>query len=82
METEFDDPADDERLRAAVESAPAHSLVDRLQDAASAESRSCRSLPDTLNLLRAAERLASWAAAQRVRLVAEVHSRTARGNHS
>lgn len=76
-ETEFDDPADDGRFRAAVEEAQVSGLVDRLEHAATAEARSCRTLPDTLNELRAAERLASWAAAQRIRLVAEVHSRTA-----
>jgi hypothetical protein len=81
-ETEFDDPSDDGRFRAAVEEAPVSGLVDRLEHAATAEARSCRTLPDTLNELRAAERLASWAAAQRVRLVAEVHSRAAWGNHS
>lgn len=81
-ETEFDDPADEERFRAAVESASVYSLVDKLEHAAAPEARSWRTLPDTLNALRAAERLASWAAAQRIRLVAEVHSRSAWGNHS
>jgi hypothetical protein len=56
--------------RALVEEASPFGLVARLQDAPmiAAPSR----LDDTLDLLRAAERLASWAAAQRARLVARV----------
>ncbi|WP_323961233.1 DUF222 domain-containing protein [Arthrobacter sp. JZ12] len=80
-EDELEDPAE-QRMRSAVEHASVYSLVSRLQGARSQESRSSRRLPDTLNLLRAAERLAAWAAAQRTRLVAEVYGLGNAANHS
>lgn len=80
-EDEIEDPAE-QRMRSAVEDASAYSLVSRLQDAQNPELRSSRRLPDTLNLLLAAERLAAWAAAQRTRLVAEVYSLGNAANHS
>ncbi|WP_434992748.1 DUF222 domain-containing protein [Arthrobacter sp. Ld5] len=70
---EFDDDGVDEHARARVEDASPYGLVGRLESAGSG-AVDPSSLPATLDLLRAADRLASWAAAQRARLVARVHT--------
>ncbi len=77
----FDDAAIDEHARAAVEAASPYGLLGQLQDAGSGLAES-PSLAVTLDLLRAADRLASWAAAQRARLVARVHTFSNPDHHS
>ncbi|MFJ6279402.1 HNH endonuclease signature motif containing protein [Arthrobacter subterraneus] len=70
---EFDDGrGPDERDRAAMDSASAYELVARLQDVPSPESRQSRTITDALNLLRAVDRLSSWAASRQAFLLAEV----------
>ncbi|MHA7210628.1 HNH endonuclease signature motif containing protein [Arthrobacter sp. MDT1-65] len=78
-EEEFDDAGVDEHARARVENASPYGLVARLQDTPTIAAPS--SLSDTLDLLRATDRLASWAAAQRARLVAQVHTFSDREHH-
>jgi hypothetical protein len=70
----------DGRGRALVDEASPYGLVARLQDGplVAAPSR----LDETLDLLRAAERLASWAAARRARLVVRVHTFSDRGHQT
>ncbi|WP_299166882.1 HNH endonuclease signature motif containing protein [uncultured Arthrobacter sp.] len=70
---EFDDPEAAERARAAWAAVTAADLARRLQDVPSTESY--RILPDTLELLRAADRLASWVASRQALLIAEVFHR-------
>ncbi|SDI71776.1 protein of unknown function [Arthrobacter subterraneus] len=69
---EFDDDGHDERVRAARESASAFELISLLQDVPTPESRRSRTITDALNLLRAVDRLSSWAAARQAFLIAEV----------
>ncbi|GAA2173069.1 HNH endonuclease signature motif containing protein [Arthrobacter parietis] len=69
---EFDDGESEARSRAAVDSASAYQLVGRLQNIRSSESRRSRTIADSLDLLRAAQRLASWAAARQAVLIADV----------
>ena len=71
----------DEHARARVEIASPSGLVARLQDATYGPSGSA-GLAVTLDLLRAADRLASWAAAQWTRLVAQVHTFSDREHHT
>lgn len=78
---DFGDAGVDGHARAGVEDASTHGLVGRLQDAGSGLAES-PSLACTLDLLRAADRLASWAAAQRARLVARVHTFSHPDHHS
>ncbi|WP_247828625.1 HNH endonuclease signature motif containing protein [Arthrobacter antioxidans] len=78
---EFDDDGVDEHARARVEDATPYGLIGRLEGAASGAADPS-SLPATLDLLRAADRLASWAAAQRARLVARVHTFSNPDHHS
>ncbi|MEG9247592.1 DUF222 domain-containing protein [Arthrobacter sp. Soc17.1.1.1] len=75
-----EDEGTDSYRRALIEEASPSGLVARLQDAPmiAAPSR----LDDTLELLRAAERLASWAAAQRARLITKVHTFSDRGHQT
>lgn len=68
-----DDVEFDEHARARVESASPYGLVGQLQDATSGAADP-PSLAVTLDLLRAADRLASWATALRARLVTGVHT--------
>ncbi len=75
-----DDAGFDRYARARVEEASPFGLVARLQDAPMIAARS--SLDDTLDLLRAADRLASWAAAQRARWISQVHTFSDRGHQS
>lgn len=72
-----DEPGDtgvDQRAHAGMESASAYQLGARFEGVASSESRRSRTVADTLTLLRAADRLASWAAARQALLIAEVFS--------
>jgi hypothetical protein len=65
----------DEHARAVVEDASPFGLVSRLREAPSPgmqPSRRSRALTDTLDLLRAADRLASWVTARQAALTAEV----------
>lgn len=71
----------DEHARARVEIASPSGLVARLQDATYGPSGSA-GLAVTLDLLRAADRLASWAAAQWTRLIAQVHTFSNREHHT
>ncbi|MBG6223997.1 hypothetical protein IWX63_000552 [Arthrobacter sp. CAN_A2] len=78
---EFNDDGVDEHARARIEDASPYGLVGHLQGAASG-AIDPSSLPATLDLLRAADRLTSWAAAQRARLVARVHTFSNPDHHS
>ncbi|WP_052274494.1 HNH endonuclease signature motif containing protein [Arthrobacter sp. L77] len=78
---EFDDDGVDEHARARVEDATPYGLVGRLEGAASG-AMDPSSPAATLDLLRAADRLASWAAAQRARLVTKVHTFSNPDHHS
>ena len=69
---ESDDAESEARSRAAMESASAYQLVARLQNIRSSESRRSRTITDSLDLLRAADRLSSWAAARQAVLIADV----------
>ncbi|GAB3550401.1 hypothetical protein GCM10027404_17570 [Arthrobacter tumbae] len=69
---EFDDAESEARSRAAVDSASAYQLVARLQNIRSSASRRSRILAESLDLVRAAQRLASWAAARQAVLIADV----------
>lgn len=75
-----EDEGTDGHRRTLIEESSPSGLVARLQDAPmiAAPSR----LDDTLELLRAAERLASWAAAQRARLITRVHTFSDRGHRT
>lgn len=75
-----EDAGTDGKRRALVEEASPYGLVARLQDVPVIAAPAC--LDDTLDLLRVAERLASWAAAQRARLVARVHTFSDRGHQT
>ncbi|WP_299169241.1 HNH endonuclease signature motif containing protein [uncultured Arthrobacter sp.] len=75
---EFDDPEAAERARAAWAAVTAADLARRLQDVPSTESY--RILPDTLELLRTADRLASWVASRQALLIAEVFHRIHKWN--
>ena len=77
---EFNDDGVDEHARARVEDASPYGLVGYLQDVASGVDPS--GLAATLDLLRAADRLASWAAAQRARLIARAHTFSNPDHHS
>ncbi|MDN4612716.1 HNH endonuclease signature motif containing protein [Arthrobacter burdickii] len=78
---EFNDAGIDEHARAAVEGASPYGLLGRLLDTGSGPTDS-PSLAVTLDLLRATDRLASWTAAQRARLVARVHTFSNPDHHS
>ncbi|GAB3530945.1 HNH endonuclease signature motif containing protein [Arthrobacter tecti] len=62
----------DEHARAAVENASPYGLVNRLERVTRSDSLQADSLDDALNQLRAADRLASWAAAKQAALIAQV----------
>ncbi|MDQ0734204.1 HNH endonuclease signature motif containing protein [Arthrobacter agilis] len=79
-ESGADDTGIDEHARTRVEEASPYGLVARLQDDPMIAATS--GLGDTLDLLRAADRLASWAAARRARLVARVHTFSDREHHT
>ncbi len=68
----FDDAGIDEHARARVEDASPYGLLGQLQGAGFGLADS-PSLAVTLDLLRAADRLASWMAAQRARLISRIH---------
>ncbi|PPB49445.1 endonuclease [Arthrobacter pityocampae] len=78
---EFNDDGVDEYARGRIEDASPYGLVGSLQAAASGAIEPS-GLASTLDLLRAADRLASWAAAQRARLIARVHSFSNPDHHS
>ncbi|WP_104168285.1 HNH endonuclease signature motif containing protein [Arthrobacter sp. SX1312] len=78
---EFDDDGVDQHARARVEDASPYGLVGRLEGAASG-AIDPSSLAAILDLVRAADRLTSWAAAQRARLVARVHTFSNPDHHS
>ncbi|MHA7239197.1 HNH endonuclease signature motif containing protein [Arthrobacter sp. TMS1-12-1] len=80
-EGEFNDDGVDEHARARIENASPFGLVGDLQAAASG-AIDPSGLAATLDLLRAADRLTSWAAAQRARLVARVHTFSNPDHHS
>ncbi|THJ67745.1 DUF222 domain-containing protein [Arthrobacter echini] len=75
----FDAASSEEHARARVEEASPAGLVGLLQDAVAGNPPS---LATTLDLLRATDRLASWAAAQRARLITKVHSFSSSDHHS
>ncbi|MFJ6001942.1 DUF222 domain-containing protein [Arthrobacter sp. NPDC092385] len=77
----LDDFGIDAHARARVENASPYGLLGQLQDAGSGLVES-PSLAVALDLLRAADRLASWAAAQRARLIARVHTFSNPDHHS
>lgn len=77
-ESAADDAVSEDHARSRVEEASPYALMFRLLDEASPDTRDApgsarfRALSDTLDLLRAADRLASWVAARQALLTAEV----------
>ncbi|WP_026545604.1 DUF222 domain-containing protein [Arthrobacter sp. 35/47] len=71
----------DEHARARVEEAVPSTLVYRLEEGSPIRARRCQTLGDTLDLLRAADRLASWVAARQAVLLAQVLDRVQDQEH-
>ncbi|SDI49077.1 protein of unknown function [Arthrobacter subterraneus] len=71
----------DEHARARVEEAVPSTLLYRLEEGSPARARRCQTLGDTLDLLRAADRLASWVAARQAVLLAQVLDRVQDQEH-